>query len=138
MQFRKIAFVASEHEEAKAAEDRLRAAYPHASPGEADVILALGGDGFMLETLHRFMDRAVPIFGMNRGSVGFLMNSFKEADLLDRLRRAESFRLNPLRMIATDVAGGVHEALAINEVSLLRETRFAAKLRVEIDDVVRI
>jgi NAD+ kinase len=138
MRFRKIAFVASEHEEAKAAKDRLQAAYPHVAPGEADVVVALGGDGFMLETLHRFMDRAVPIFGMNRGSVGFLMNSFKEADLLDRLRRAEAFRLNPLRMIATDVAGSVHEALAINEVSLLRETRFAAKLRVEIDDVVRI
>src|SRR5512132_270489 len=138
MQFRKIAFVASEHEEAKAAKDRLRAAYPHASPGEADVIVALGGDGFMLETLHRYMDRGVPIFGMNRGSIGFLMNSFQEAGLPDRLRQAEAFKLNPLRMTATDVAGSVHEALAINEVSLLRETRFAAKLRVEIDDVVRI
>jgi NAD+ kinase len=138
MQFRKIAFVASEHEEAKAAKDRLQAAYPHASPSEADVIVALGGDGFMLETLHRFMDRGVPIFGMNRGSIGFLMNSFQEAGLLDRLCRAEAFQLNPLRMTATDVAGSVHDALAINEVSLLRETRYAAKLRIEIDGIVRM
>jgi NAD+ kinase len=138
MQYRKIAFVASEHEEAKAAKDRLQAAYPHASPSEADVIVALGGDGFMLETLHRFMDRGVPIFGMNRGSIGFLMNSFQEAGLLDRLCRAEAFQLNPLRMTATDVAGSVHDALAINEVSLLRETRYAAKLRIEIDGIVRM
>jgi NAD+ kinase len=138
MQFRKIAFVASQHEEAKAARDRLQAAYPHAPPGDADVIVALGGDGFMLETLHRFMDRGVPIYGMNRGSIGFLMNSFQETGLLDRLRRAEAIQLNPLRMTATDMAGSVHEALAINEVSLLRETRFAAKLRIEIDGVVRM
>ena len=138
MQFRKIAFVASEHEEAKAAEHRLRAAYPHVPPEEAEVIVALGGDGFMLETLHRFMDRGVPIFGMNCGSVGFLMNGFKEAGLPERLHRAGAFKLNPLRMTATDVAGSVHEALAINEVSLLRETRFAAKLRIEIDGVLRM
>jgi NAD+ kinase len=138
MQFRKIAFVASQHEEAKAARDRLQAAYPHASPAEADVIVALGGDGFMLETLHRYMDRGVPIYGMNRGSVGFLMNGFREAGLPDRLDRAEAIQLNPLRMTATDVVGSVHEALAINEVSLLRETRLAAKLRIEIDGIVRM
>jgi NAD+ kinase len=138
MQFEKIAFVASEHEEAKAAKRRLQAAYPHASPNEADVIVALGGDGFMLETLHRYMDRGVPIFGMNRGSVGFLMNTYRDGGLKDRLCRAEAFKLNPLRMRARDVAGSIHEALAINEVSLLRETRFAAKLRIEIDGVVRM
>jgi NAD+ kinase len=138
MQFETIAFVASEHEEAKAARERLQAAWPSVSPHRADIIVALGGDGFMLETLHRFMERSVPIFGMNRGSVGFLMNSFNEEGLLDRLRRAEAVKLNPLRMRATDVAGRVHEALAINEVSLLRETRFAAKLRLEIDGVERI
>ncbi|MBK8208979.1 MAG: NAD kinase [Rhodospirillales bacterium] len=138
MQFETIAFVASEHDEAKAASERLQAAWPSVSPHRADIIVALGGDGFMLETLHRFMDRAVPIFGMNRGSVGFLMNNFNEEGLLDRLRRAEAVKLNPLRMRATDVAGHVHEALAMNEVSLLRETRFAAKLRLEIDGVERI
>jgi NAD+ kinase len=138
MQFETIAFVASEHEEAKAARDRLREAWPTVSPHRADMIVALGGDGFMLETLHRFMDRSVPIFGMNRGSVGFLMNTFSEEDLFDRLSRAEAVSLNPLRMRATDVTGRMHEALAINEVSLLRETRFAAKLRIEVDGVTRI
>jgi NAD+ kinase len=138
MHFSSVGFVASEHQEAQAAKARLEAAYPHVSPAEADVIVALGGDGFMLETLHRFMDRAVPIFGMNRGSVGFLMNSFAEAGLMERLQRAEDFHLNPLRMTATDADGNPHGALAINEVSLLRETRFAAKLRIEIDGVVRM
>jgi NAD+ kinase len=138
MQFRTIAFVASEHEQAKAAKDRLQAAYPHVSPRDAEVIVALGGDGFMLETLHRYMDRNVPIFGMNRGSVGFLMNNYQEERLIERLCRAEAFKLNPLRMTTWDIAGSVDEALAINEVSLLREKRFAAKLRIEIDGVVRM
>jgi NAD+ kinase len=138
MQFRTIAFVASEHEQAKAAKDRLQAVYPHVSPRDAEVIVALGGDGFMLETLHRYMDRNVPIFGMNRGSVGFLMNNYQEEGLIERLCRAEAFKLNPLRMTTWDIAGSVDEALAINEVSLLREKRFAAKLRIEIDGVVRM
>lgn len=138
MRFHSLAFVASEHDEAKAAKARLEEAYPPVPPSEADVVVALGGDGFMLETLHRFLDRGVPIFGMNRGSVGFLMNTYSEEGLIERLRRAEVFRLNPLRMTATDRAGVQHEALAINEVSMLRETRFAAKLRIEIDGVVRM
>ena len=138
MRFRSLAFVASEHSEAKAAKARLEAAYPPVPTAEAEVVVALGGDGFMLETLHRFMDQGVPIFGMNRGSVGFLMNTYSEEGLIDRLQRAEVFRLNPLRMTATDRAGTRHEALAINEVSMLRETRFAAKLRIEIDGVVRM
>jgi len=138
MQFATLAFVASEHDEAKAAKDRLQGAYATVAPEAADVIVALGGDGFMLETLHRFMDRSVPIFGMNRGSVGFLMNSFAEDGLIERLQRAQAVSLHPLRMRATDVAGEVHEALAINEVSLLRETRLAAKLRITIDGVLRM
>ena len=138
MPFRNVAFVASEHDEAKTAQSRLQKVYPHVAPDEADVIVALGGDGFMLETLHRYMKQAVPIFGMNRGSVGFLMNTFTETNLLPRLDRAEAFKLNPLRMLATDIAGKVHEALAINEVSLLRETRLAAKLRIELDGVLRM
>jgi NAD+ kinase len=138
MEFSKIAFVASEHPEAKAARSRLEAAYPHASPANADLIVALGGDGFMLETLHRFMGRGAPIFGMNRGSVGFLMNSFREDGLIERLSRAEAFKLNPLRMTTWDANGSGNEALAINEVSLLRETRLAAKLRIVIDGIVRM
>jgi NAD+ kinase len=133
-----VAFVASGHDEAKRALERLRQAYPSVPPEEADVIVALGGDGFMLETLHRYMDRKIPIFGMNRGSVGFLMNTFNEDNLIERVAKAEPIGLNPLRMTAVDVHGMSHEALAINEVSLLRETRFAAKLKIEVDGVVRM
>lgn len=136
--FQSVAFVASEHEEARLALARLSERYGAASPDEADVIVALGGDGFMLETLHRYMDRKVPIFGMNRGSVGFLMNVFDEDGLEERLARAEPIRLNPLHMVAVDRAGTRSEALAINEVSLLRQTRFAAKLQIKVDGVMRM
>ncbi len=138
MDFRTVGFVASEHEEAQIALRTLRARYGNDSPETADLIVALGGDGFVLETLHRYLARDVPIFGMNRGSVGFLMNRYDEDGLMERLIRAEPIRLNPLTMTAEDVLGETHEALAINEVSLLRETRFAAKLRLFIDDVERM
>ena len=138
MNFQTVAFAATEHEEAQEAYHRLKARYSDAPPGEADVIVALGGDGFMLETLHRYMSRRVPIFGMNLGSVGFLMNAFEEESLLERLAKAEPIELNPLRMVATDIAGNTRDALAINEVSLLRETRLAAKLQIRVDDVVRM
>jgi len=107
-------------------------------PRDADVIVALGGDGYALRTLHRFMKRGVPIFGMNRGSVGFLMNGYQEQDLLERLAAAQPIILHPLHMTAIDLDGKRHRALAINEVSLLRETRLAAKLRVSVDKVVRL
>jgi NAD+ kinase len=138
MNFRTIAFVASDHDEAQEAAQRLQARYRNVPPDEADLIVALGGDGFMLKALHRHMERQVPIFGMNRGSVGFLMNAYDEEGLIERLERAEPIGLNPLRMFAHDVDGTAHEALAINEVSLLRETRLAAKLRIEVDGVVRM
>jgi NAD+ kinase len=138
MHYHTVAIVASETDVAQQAARRLRAAYDHVPPEEADVIVALGGDGFMLETLHRYMSRKVPIYGMNRGSVGFLMNAYEEDGLLLRLTRAQPIGLNPLRMIVTDASGNAHDALAINEVSLLRETRLAAKLRIEIDGVVRM
>ena len=138
MDFRTVAFVASQHSEAQQALAQFKARYPHTDPDEADVVVVLGGDGFMLETLHRHMERDVPIFGMNRGSVGFLMNVFGEDHLMDRLARAQPIRLNPLRMVAEDMGGVRHEALAINEVSLLRETRFAAKLRLLVDGIERM
>jgi NAD+ kinase len=137
-QFHSIAFVASEHEEARHAVGRLKSRYPHVPPEEADVVVALGGDGYMLETLHRFIHRQVPIFGMNRGSIGFLMNAYDEEGLTERLQRAEPIRLNPLRMAAIDSAGQPHQAQAINEVSLLRQSRFAAKLCIRVDDVLRM
>ncbi len=133
-----IAFTASDTEEARAALARLSAKYPHAEPGDADVIVALGGDGFMLETLHRYLHRGVPIYGMNCGTVGFLMNTYVEEDLPARLARAEHVILRPLSMNAQGVDGDVTKALAINEVSLLRQSRQAAKLRISVDGVVRM
>jgi NAD+ kinase len=103
----------------------------------ADIIVALGGDGFMLQTLHAFRDCNRPIYGMNLGSIGFLMNEFREEGLDERLAKAESAIVHPLHMIAAS-ATGTKEALAFNEVSLLRQTRQAAKLRILVDDKVRI
>jgi NAD+ kinase len=102
------------------------------------VIVALGGDGFMLETLHRYMEGGAPIYGMNRGSVGFLMNEYAEEGLLERIAVAERAVVHPLRMEAVDVRGKTHHALAFNEVSLLRQTRQTAKLRISIDGKVRL
>lgn len=138
MDFRNVAFVSSDTQVARAALERLRERYPHVPPEEADVIVALGGDGLMLETLHRYIERNVPIYGMNRGTVGFLMNAFREHGLTDRLRRAQPVVLHPLRMRAKLADGSQVEALAINEVSLLRETRQAAKLIIRIDGKVRM
>ncbi len=133
-----FAFVAADTKEAQDALDRLRKRYPDTSAEQADVIIALGGDGFMLETLHRYLHRQVPIFGMNCGTVGFLMNEYQENDLEDRLSKTTPVTLHPLHMTAHTLAGEVIEALAINEVSLLRESRQAAKLVISVDEVVRM
>lgn len=138
MRRRHIAFVASESPEAQDARHRLRERYPNVAPEEADVIVALGGDGLMLECLHRHMDDNIPIYGMNRGTVGFLMNAYGEDDLRERLDRAEEVQLNPLRMTAMHAGGEARTALAINEVSLLRQSRQAAKIRVDIDGITRL
>ena len=115
----------------------MRQRHPDAGPLDADVIVALGGDGFMLQTLHTFLGKGKPIYGMNLGSVGFLMNEYREDDLLARLAAAERAVVHPLRMRAHGRAGKT-EALAFNEVSLLRETRQAAKIRIIVDDRPRI
>ncbi len=138
MKFSKVAFAAADNDAAQRALVHLGHAYGGVPPEQADVIVALGGDGFMLETLHRHIDRQIPIYGMNRGSVGFLLNVYSESDLMDRLERAETVRLHPLSMQAETRDGQVHRALAINEVSLLRETRQAAKIRISIDGRVRL
>lgn len=138
MTFAKVAFVAADNQAGQAALARLLDRYPHVPPQEADVIVAMGGDGFMLETLHRWLDRKVPIYGMNRGSVGFLMNSFREHGLMERLNRAQPVVLHPLRMRALLATGAHVEALAINEVSLFRQTRQAAKIRIRIDGKERL
>ena len=137
MKFDNIAFTASGSPEAQQAAIRLRERYGEIDPDRADVIVALGGDGFMLETLHKFLNGNAPIYGMNRGTIGFLMNAYREDSLLEALANAEVTVLHPLKMLAESVDGTTTEAMAINEVSLLRETRQAAKIRVSVDDTVR-
>ncbi len=134
----KIAIVASEAPAAQAALADLHARYKTAPPQEADLIVALGGDGFMLETLHRYRERGVPFYGMHRGSVGFLMNGYGPNGLEARVARAQPVANHPLEMSATDRAGQNHTAIAINEVSLVRQGRQAAKLRIAVDDTVRL
>jgi len=136
--FQHIAFVASKSDEARRAHDRLEQRYGAAAHEKADVIVALGGDGLMLQTLHRHLKDRIPIFGMNRGSVGFLMNDYQEANLIERLEQSETNIMHPLRMVAVDATGCSHEALAINEVSLFRQTYQAAKLKIWIDGTVRM
>ncbi len=138
MKYKKIAFAAGDIQAAQGARARLEKRYGRTEFDDADVIVALGGDGFMLETLHGCIDRDVPVFGMNFGSVGFLMNEFGEDDLDKRLNAAEPVNLHPLHMRATTIAGEAREGLAINEVSLLRETRQTAKIRVSVDGIVRM
>ena len=134
----RIAFLAAQTDVAQEARARLAARYGDTPPESATAIVALGGDGFMLETLHRFLGQGIAVYGMNRGSVGFLMNGFVEDDLPDRIAQAQGATLHPLRMLAEVPDDEPVEALAINEVSLLRETRQAAKIRIVVDGKTRI
>ena len=134
----RVAFVTAATEAATAARARLVSRYGDAPPEEAAVVVALGGDGGMLETQHRLLGRNLPVYGMNCGSVGFLMNDYREEGLLQRLAEAQAAILHPLRMCATGADGKGREALAINEVSLLRETRQAAKIRIVVDGKARL
>jgi NAD+ kinase len=136
--FKSIAFVASPTPEAQAALASFARIYPNVPPPEADVVVALGGDGLMLQTLHSLMGTAKPIYGMNRGSVGFLMNDFHPDGLLDRLEAAQRSVIHPLLMTAYDLAGEARQAHAINEVSMLRQTYQASKLCVRVDGKVRL
>lgn len=137
--FKRLAFTASDRPEAREACRRLSERYGGVPEDEADVIIALGGDGFMLEVLHRRLGAdAKPIYGMNRGTVGFLMNEYEEDGLLERLQSAERAVIHPLGMVAIDRNRRQHRALAINEVSMLRQTRQTAKLRIAIDGAVRM
>ncbi len=136
--FKSIAFVASQTPEASAAYAQLEARYGNCEPKDADVIVALGGDGLMLQTLHNFMKSGKPIYGMHRGTIGFLMNEFVVDGLVERLAAAHTTVIHPLVMQATDTQGRVHEARAINEVSLFRQSAQAAHLRVLIDGQERL
>ena len=133
-----FAFLASEAPQAQAALAELTERYGSAPPDQADAIVALGGDGFMLETMHRLRERPVPFYGMHRGSVGFLMNAYTPENLPQRITHAVPVRIHPLAMTALDAAGREHRALAINEVALLRQRRQAAKLRIAVDEIVRL
>jgi len=134
---RALHFVAAEAPDAQAALALMRQRYNDVGAEKSEIIVALGGDGFMLQSLHKFLGTEKPIYGMNLGSVGFLMNEFREEDLEERLAAAESAKIHPLRMRATGAAG-TREARAFNEVSLLRQTRQAAKIRILVDDKARI
>ena len=136
--YQNIALVASESAEAQAALHRLTQRYSNCPTATADAIVALGGDGFMLETLHRHLNDPLPIYGMNRGSVGFLMNEYNEDDLPGRIVRAMVSCIHPLKLVAHTRDGGRAESLAINEVSLFRQTYQAAKLRISVDGKVRL
>jgi len=133
-----IHFCASDSPPAQAALVRLKRRYGGVAVERARVIVALGGDGFMLQTLHRHMKRGLPIFGMNRGRVGFLMNRFSEGGLAARIARARPAVVHPLAMEASDAKGRVSRALAINEVALLRAGRQTAHLAISVDRKLRV
>ena len=134
----RVAIVAADFDAAQTALRKLTKSYGAVDPNDADVIVALGGDGFVLQTLRRYIDRKVPVYGMNRGSIGFLMNDYLVDDLPQRLTNAQPVTLYALRMQAITADGASHESLAINEVSLLRQTYQAAKLEIQVDGVVRM
>lgn len=134
----RLSFLPAHSAAAQEAARALRARYGEVPPEEADVIVALGGDGAMLETQHRFLGRNIPVYGMNCGSVGFLMNDYRLEGLPERVAAAQASVLHPLRMDVTALDGRQHTALAINEVSLLRETRQAAKIRILVDGRERL
>ncbi len=134
----KIAFSASKRPEAQQALADMRKRYGQCPQEDADIIVALGGDGAMLDTLRQRFDDRKPVYGMNKGTVGFLMNEYSADNLLERIDAAERATLIPLEMTATDIKGEVHTALAINEVSLLRQTAQTAHLRITVDGKVRM
>jgi NAD+ kinase len=134
----RLAFVSAATPTARNARRKLEKRYGSVAPAQADVIVALGGDGLMLQTLHRNIHRGTPIYGMNLGTIGFLMNTYKEAGLLQRLRNARQVSLTPLRMAALTTRGRASEVIAINEVSLLRSSRQTARIAVAVDGRKRL
>ncbi len=134
----RIAFVAAQTEEASAARTALTKRYGDTPIEQAEVIVALGGDGFMLRTLHRHMPRGLPVYGMKLGTVGFLMNQHRHDDLVARIAQAQPTILRPLQMEAVTEAGSTSTSLAFNEVSLLRQTKQAAHVRVLLNGIAKI
>jgi len=130
----KLALIASSTPQARKAEAELRDIHDFVPLGEADIVVALGGDGHMLQILHQMLEarRILPVYGMNLGTVGFLMNAWQTQDLLNRIAKARSFSVKPLEVIITTIDGQKFNLPAINEVSLLRETRQAAKIAITV------
>ncbi|MBV8393111.1 MAG: NAD kinase [Alphaproteobacteria bacterium] len=134
----RLAFVAASTLQARAAKKALEKQYGGTTPAGADIIVALGGDGLMLQTLHRNIRRGTPIFGMNLGTVGFLLNTYRASGLLARLKKAREVTLTPLRMLATNTRGQKREVIAINEVSLFRSSRQTARIGIDVDRKSRL
>ena len=138
MKLQKPFFLASNNADAQKKKENLEKKFGNNSTDNADVIVVLGGDGFMLEAIKNQMEKSLPLFGLNYGSVGFLMNAVNDEDLIQRLNSSQSIKISPLSMTANTADGSTHEAIAINEVSLLRETHQAAKIKISIDSNVRL
>jgi len=134
----RIACVDSGSERARISRDELAGLYELVAPEESDVIVALGGDGFVLHVVHQYLHLRRPIFGMNCGTVGFLLNVYRPDTLIERIRAAQEVTLHPLRMTAKTMDGKIEESLAFNEVSVLRRTRQQANVRISVDGIVRI
>lgn len=134
----KIHILADKTLAAKAAFDELSALYSSVSAAKADVIVVLGGDGFMLQTMHKYLNKNKPLYGMNRGTVGFLLNSYDTKNLTERIKKAMMIDLHPLEMTAITAGGKKHIAMAINEVSLLRQTHQTANLKIAINGKTRL
>jgi len=134
-----ISFYAAKHKpRAQQALAELKGLYGHVEPEKADIICALGGDGTMLHALHDFADYAAPIFGMNLGTLGFLLNPYRREGLLERIEKSKRFTIHPLEMIAIDKHGETHKMNGFNEISVLRETHNSAKIKIYINDVLRL
>jgi len=144
MKYKKIAILADESHAAQATKDNLIQKYGFAEIKDksfvegVDLIIAVGGDGFMLHTLHNHIEDGIPVYGINKGTVGFLMNEHSEKNLLEKVENATDSRIHPLKMICKCADGSIREALAINEISLLRTTGQAAKIKIDVDGVVHL
>lgn len=134
----RIACVHSGSDRAKASHDELAALYELVPPEQSDVIIALGGDGFVLHVVHQYLHLQRPIFGMNRGTVGFLLNVYRPDMVVERIRAAQEVTIHPLWMTAETIDGKLEESLAFNEVSILRRTRQQANIRISVDGIVRV
>jgi len=134
----KIHFFASKRIKAQQAVEELRSQYGQAEPEDADVCVVVGGDGSMLRALHKIKQHKLPLFGLNRGTLGFLMNDFRAEDLIERIEQADKFQIKPLKMEARDRDGKIYKENAYNEVSLMREMHNSAKIRIHVNETTRL